>query len=106
MNRRFVTHAALGMVALICAVVLLENQADARCRMRRNRNCCCETKCCQEAAPAAEAAPVEAAAPAEPATSECSCECDPCDCGGRHRFGGRLFGRRNHGCCESSCDCS
>jgi hypothetical protein len=122
MNRRFVMRAAVGMVALMSALVVLESQADARSRkMRRNRDCCCETTCCEttccqpacceEAAPVvAEVAPAEAvpvdAAPVDAANCCCACECDPCDCCCKEKRSRRL-GHRNRGggCCDSGCGC-
>ena len=100
-------RAAIGMVAVICAVVLLENQADARSgRLFKNRDNCCEPVCCDEATVAAdEPAPV---IEEDAAVDECCCVCDPCDRGRKHRRnrGGKLFNRSwNRGCCEPICGC-
>lgn len=121
MSRNFVVRAAFTMVALMCALVVLESQADACFKRLRGRksSSCCESSCASSCGCAAVAEPSCGCAEVvveEPSCGcsapepSCGCESSCCDngCGRKHR---RLFGRRNNGCgsscgCESSCGCA
>jgi hypothetical protein len=132
MSRNFVVRAAFATVAVMCALVVLESQANAcfglfnRHRGCRSSSCCsssCESSCGCAAEPScgcSETVMQEpscgCAAPEPSCGCEASCGCESscgcqssCDSGcGRHS---RLFGRRNRGCgsscgCQSSCGCA
>jgi len=113
MSKAFLMRAALAMVAVMCAVVVLESQADAcgrRGRRCRDRDRGCEATC-GAPAEAACGAPVEEVTCAAPEPTcgcavepSCGCEASSDDGCGRKR---RLFGRRNRdkGCCSCEVSC-
>lgn len=122
MSKNFVMRAALCVVALLCASVVMESQANARKLFggRHGGECGCAAEEASCGCPAAEepscgcATVVEEPSCAAPEPScgcpvveeSCGCPAEPscgCSSGGR-KF--KLFGRfRKHGgCgCESSC---
>jgi len=120
MNRKLMVRFALGMAAVMVAVVALESQADARCGKKwRNRGGCgssCEASCGCEAEPSCGCPAAEESSCAAPepscgcAAPEPSCGCEKscgCDngCGRKHRFRRNRGGCCNGGC-EASCGCS
>ena len=116
MSKSFAMQAAVGLVALVCGMVVMEGQANARfklfshhggggCGCAAEASCGCaaeEPSCAAEPSCCAEAPAEEPSCAAEPS---CGCAAEPsCGCSSGRKF--KLFGRHRNrgGCgCESSC---
>lgn len=111
MSKSFALKAAVGMVALVGAMVVMQGEANARFKLFGGHGGC---GCAAEEASCGCAAEVEPSCCAEPVEPSCAAEpscCAPepsCGCSSGRKF--KLFGRlRNRGGCgcgaPADCGC-